>query len=121
MVEVPFEARVLVGESSCLLESSLLSLGDSLIRRNQDLLYASYTGSAPSPNIMIKSAEISIMAQQSRLRKHAGGSHKEQSTTRRECYKAIEVEHKRKMVPNDVMLTGTPVYRSPLISGFHSG
>ena len=73
MVEVPFEARVLVGESSCLLESSLLSLGDSLIRRNQDLLYASSAGSAPSPNIMIKSAEISIMAQQSRLRKHVGG------------------------------------------------
>ena len=74
MVEVPFEARVLVGESSCLLESSLLSLGDSLIRRNQDLLYASSAGSAPSPNIMIKSAEISIMAQQSRLRKHVGGA-----------------------------------------------
>ena len=47
MVEVPFEARVLVGESSCLLESSLLSLGDSLIRRNQDL-FVSSAGSAPN-------------------------------------------------------------------------
>ena len=54
-------------------DSSLLFLGDSLVRRNQDLLYASSAGSAPSPNVMINSAEISIMAQQSRLRKHVGG------------------------------------------------
>ena len=63
---------MIIQNKSSVLGSSLLSLGDSLIRRNQDL-FASSAGSAPSPNIMIKSAEISIMAQQSRLRKHVGG------------------------------------------------
>ena len=86
MVEVPFEARALVGESSCFLESSLFSLGDSLIRQNRDL-FASSFGSAPSlgtpssENKIIGSAEISRMAQQSRLDKHVGSSHKEQDTT----------------------------------------
>ena len=64
------------------------------------------------------------MAQQSTIGHACGGrSHNEQNTTLRECCKAIEVEQKSKMVPNDFMLTGKPVSRSPLhlISGVHSG